>query len=136
MVAGSKGRVALVVVDSLTSLYRLACGTGAEPAARQRLAALAALLVAAARDASIAAIITNEVFADLATGRTLPLRAEVIEAACALTIRSERLRNSLHRFHVAGQERSDLGSVDLDLVSERGAVPALLPFIAHPGGDA
>ncbi len=78
--------VGLIVFDGVTTYYRLEQARGNETMLRQHLVNQVLSLLGVARKHDLAAVTTNQVYADLETGQTLPVAGYVLDNVSTLVI--------------------------------------------------
>ncbi len=82
----AKENVGLIVFDAITTYYRLEQAKGNETMLRHHLANQVLSLLGLARKHNLAAVMTNQVYADLETGQTLPVAGYVLDSVSALVL--------------------------------------------------
>ncbi len=82
----AKENVGLIVFDAITTYYRLEQVKGNETMLRHHLVNQVLSLLGLARKHDLAAVMTNQVYADLETGQTLPVAGYVLDNLSALVI--------------------------------------------------
>ncbi len=82
----AKENVGLIVFDTITTYYRLEQAKGNEAMLRDRLVNHVLSLLGLARKYDLAAVVTNQVYADLETGQTLPVAGSVLDNVSTLVI--------------------------------------------------
>lgn len=91
------GKLGLVVVDSATTLYRLALGQEGEDAARQSLSAQVANLLHAALETSLPVVITNQVWKDIHSDTFEPIGGSFLNHIAKAIVRLDRLKEGWRR---------------------------------------
>lgn len=82
----AKENVGLIVLDAVTTYYRLEQVKGNETMLRHHLVNQVLSLLGLARKHNLAAVMTNQVYADLETGQTLPVAGHVLDSLSTLVI--------------------------------------------------
>jgi len=91
------GKIGLIVVDSITGLYRLDLGTEMESSSMRSLTKQMINLLTAARKYEIAVLITNQVYKDRQRGEYRPIGGHVVDHYAKTIIRLDRLRDGRRR---------------------------------------
>ncbi len=91
------GKLGLVVVDSVATLYRLALGQAEEEAARQSLSAQVATLLHAALETSLPVVITNQVWRDIHSSTFEPIGGSFLNHVAKTIVRIDRLKDGWRR---------------------------------------
>ncbi len=94
---GKSDRIGLIVVDSMTGLYRLDLGTDMESGSMRSLTKQMIGLLTAARKHEIAVLITNQVYTDRQRGEYRPIGGHVVDHYAKTIIRLDRLRDGRRR---------------------------------------
>ncbi|MGZ4908459.1 MAG: DNA repair and recombination protein RadB [Halobacteriota archaeon] len=82
----AKENVGLIAFDAVTTYYRLEQVKGNETVLRHHLVNQVLTLLGLARKHDLAAVMTNQVYADLETGQTLPVAGYVLGSLSTLVI--------------------------------------------------
>ena len=96
-VSEMKGHVSLIIFDSATSFYRLCTDEYSDTERRRELGVQLSILHRLARTYSLAVLITNQVYTDVATGNLLPIGGVAIEHLSKAVIKLERLEGAGRR---------------------------------------
>ncbi len=91
------GKVGLIVVDSMTGLYRLNLGTEEESGGMRSLTRQMIGLLTAARRYELAVFITNQVYTDRQRGEYRPIGGHVVDHYAKTIIRLDKLRDGRRR---------------------------------------
>ncbi|MHC1593017.1 MAG: DNA repair and recombination protein RadB [Methermicoccaceae archaeon] len=84
-------KLSLIIFDSATSFYRLCTDEYSEIERRRELAVQLSILHRLARTHSLAVLITNQVYTDVATGNLCPIGGVAIEHISKAVLKLERL---------------------------------------------
>ncbi len=95
--AAETGKVGIIVVDSMTGLYRLDIGTDMESGSMRSLTKQMINLLNAARKNEIAVLITNQVYTDRQRGEYRPMGGHVVDHYAKTIIRLDKLRDGKRR---------------------------------------
>ena len=91
------GKVGLIVVDSMTGLYRLDIGTDMEGGSMRSLTKQMINLLTLARKHEVAVLITNQVYTDRQRGEYRPIGGHVVNHYAKTIIRLDRLGDGRRR---------------------------------------
>ncbi len=82
----ARENVGLIAFDAVTTYYRLEQAKGNETMLRHHLVNHVLSLLGLARRYSLAAVMTNQVYADLETGKTLPVAGSTLDNVSTLVV--------------------------------------------------
>jgi len=96
-VSEMRKHISLIIFDSATSFYRLCTDEYSDTERRRELGVQLSILHRLARTYSLAVLITNQVYTDVATGNLLPIGGVAIEHLSKAVIKLERLEGAGRR---------------------------------------